>query len=552
MTVGKKLALLPGVSLAALILFAVVMLLDIRKVFDAASYATVNTVPSLLVLDKLESALSRTEVSIWQHVSTRDPAQAAKLEGTIADARSAGEASIKSYEPLISDDKDKGLLDADREALAVYGRLVDQTLLLSRSGKKSEAAELLFGQQAAAATLIGDVEAHRSYNEALGQQGADEALHVKAHALWTGVALVVLTMIAVGIIGYVIFRQLTGQLGGEPAYAAAVMQSIASGDLSIDPVVRPDDKTSLLCAAKTMVDKLKTVIGEVNSAAESLASASAQISSTAQALSQATSEQAASVEETSASMEQMTASISHTSENAKVTDGMATKAAGEASEGGDAVRQTVLAMKQIAHKIGIIDDIAYQTNLLALNAAIEAARAGDHGKGFAVVAAEVRKLAERSQIAAQEIGTVATSSVELAEKAGRLLDTIVPNIKKTSDLVQEITAASAEQTTGVVQINSAITHMSQTTQQNAGSSEELAATAEEMSAQAGQLQNAMAFFRLTGHTGASDRAAKSGMPGRAGISAVRTSGGLRPSGAAVAADIAAAAAAEEETHFVRL
>jgi len=246
------------------------------------------------------------------------------------------------------------------------------------------------------------------------------------------------------------------------------------------------------------VDKLSQVIGEVNSAAANIAGASEEVSATAQSMSQATSEQAASVEETSASVEQMSASINQNTENAKVTDGMATQASTEAVQGGEAVRETVGAMKSIAGKIGIIDDIAYQTNLLALNAAIEAARAGEHGRGFAVVAAEVRKLAERSQIAAQEIGELAESSVEMAESAGKLLDTIVPSIKKTSDLVQEIAAASEEQSSGVNQINTAMDQLNQITQQNASSSEQLAATSEEMSGQAAQLQELIAFFTVSG------------------------------------------------------
>ncbi|MDR3672052.1 MAG: methyl-accepting chemotaxis protein [Holophaga sp.] len=246
------------------------------------------------------------------------------------------------------------------------------------------------------------------------------------------------------------------------------------------------------------VEKLSETIGHVAESATNLVAASHQVSATSQTLSQGASEQAASVEETSASMEQMSASIAQNNENARVTGDIAGKTAKETVKGGDAVRQTVAAMKQIAHKIAIIDDIAYQTNLLALNAAIEAGRAGEHGKGFAVVAAEVRKLAERSQVAAEEISQLASTSVDQAEQAGSLLETIVPDIQKTSDLVQEISAASAEQNSGVGQINNAMSQISQAIQQNAAASEELASTSEEMNAQAEGIQSLMAFFTLTG------------------------------------------------------
>ncbi|MBC7416216.1 MAG: PAS domain S-box protein [Herminiimonas sp.] len=282
-----------------------------------------------------------------------------------------------------------------------------------------------------------------------------------------------------------------------------VLGGLATGDLN-QRITRDAAGTfgQLKEDANSTCEKLAGIIEDVRSAADALTSASAQVSDTAQSLSQSATEQATGVERTSASVEQMSTSVAQNTENAKVTDGMAAKSATAAVEGGDAVSKTVAAMKQIAGKIGIVDDIAYQTNLLALNAAIEAARAGEHGKGFAVVAAEVRKLAERSQVAAKEIGELAIDSVTVSERAGALLTEMIPSIRKTSDLVQEITAASEEQTTGLSQISTAMSQLNQATQQNASASEELAATAEEMSGQAEQLQGLMEFFTLGSGNGA--------------------------------------------------
>src|SRR3989338_2863608 len=273
-----------------------------------------------------------------------------------------------------------------------------------------------------------------------------------AHERYNLVFMVVVSCILLGLVlavllGTLITRSLLRQLGGEPQEAADTIKRVADGDLAVDIQLRAGDQNSMLYSLQQMVFKLRSIMGDVRMTADSLASASEQVAASAQALSQNASEQAANVEETSASVEEIAATVAQNSENAKVTDSMASQSSKDAGEGGAAVREMVNAMRQIAGKIGIIDDIAYQTNLLALNAAIEAARAGDHGKGFAVVAAEVRKLAERSQVAAQEIGAVASDSVTLAERAGQLLDQMVPSIRKTADLVQEISSASREQNT---------------------------------------------------------------------------------------------------------
>ncbi len=240
--------------------------------------------------------------------------------------------------------------------------------------------------------------------------------------------------------------------------------------------------------------------------AEGLASAAAQLAQTSQALSQGTSEQAASVEETSASLEEMAASISQNADNSRQMETMASSSERDTETASASVTQTVGAMKEIASKIAIIEEIAYQTNLLALNAAIEAARAGEHGRGFAVVASEVRRLAERSQVSAREISTLASTSVDVAEKSGTLLSELLPSITQTSELVQEVAATSAEQATGVGQMNRAMSLVSEVTQRNSAAAEELASTAEQLSSQALDLQDLMSYF--LSHTGSKGTASK--------------------------------------------
>jgi len=255
----------------------------------------------------------------------------------------------------------------------------------------------------------------------------------------------------------------------------------------------------------TFVEKLEKIIIDARFGSAGVASAASQVSASSSALSQGTSEQAAAVEQMVSSLHQMSASITQNAENSRQMEDVALKGARDAEESGQAVKQTVGAMKTIATKISVIEEIAYQTNLLALNAAIEAARAGEHGRGFAVVATEVRKLAERSSTAAREISSLAADSVQIAEFSGNLIDGLVPAIRKTSDLVQEVAAASKEQASGVAQINTAMGSVDQVTQRAASSAEELSSTAEELAAQSETLQQLMSFFKVGAQTYAETR-----------------------------------------------
>jgi methyl-accepting chemotaxis protein len=312
--------------------------------------------------------------------------------------------------------------------------------------------------------------------------------------------LISLFAIVLGItISIYITRAVLKDVGGEPSEVAYIAKEISEGNLALyfDPSRKG---VGIYGAIRNMTHKLSEMVATISNGADNIAMASQQISSGSQQMSQGASEQASSVEEVSSSMEEMTSNIQQNTDNAQQTEKIAQSASQKSELVNKAANDSVVSMKEIASKVSIIGEIAFQTNILALNAAVEAARAGEHGRGFAVVAAEVRKLAERSRLAANEIDQLSKSSVNVTEESGKVMAAIVPEIEKTAKLVQEISAASIEQNAGVEQINGAIQQLNQVTQQNAAASEELATSAEELASQADQLKDIISFFK-TDHQG---------------------------------------------------
>jgi methyl-accepting chemotaxis protein len=423
-----------------------------------------------------------------------DPSAIRGYEAQIDELKRRGAALTDELEKMGVDDPGRQLVDALREHRKQYADAFTRAKALLDGGNREAAtAELnahVFPALRETQKAWDDFVEHQSrLIDAAAAEAADR--YASGRTLTLGLMLAAF-LVAVGVAIYV-----TRSITGPVLAAVGAAERIAGGDLR-DPVevTSNDEVGKLQGAMREMSLKLAQVIGEVRGGAAALAGASAQVSSTSQTLSQGTGEQAASVEETTSSLEEMSASITQNAESSRRSEAMASEGAKNAEESGKSVEETVAAMKEIAEKISIIEEISYQTNLLALNAAIEAARAGEHGKGFAVVATEVRKLAERSQRAAKEIGGLAGSSVKVAERSGQLIVDLVPAIRKTAELVQEVSAASQEQSAGVSQVSKAMGTVDAVTQRNASAAEELASTAEEMSSQAESLQELMGFFQV--------------------------------------------------------
>jgi methyl-accepting chemotaxis protein len=503
---------------------------------DKANDVVANSLPSLSLMDQVNANLQGVMGLILQHVSAENRDEMAEVETTIKESRSATGKLIAKYEKeLLSSDKEREILrnlNADREAFWAVG---EQVLTVSRAGtadSNKRAMEMVRKQlRPLMGKYLGTIEKAVAFNQEMAAESSS-AIRGAVSSAQTGIiAGLALALLIAAFVAVFVLRSITGPLGlavglvnhvaeGDLSHsveatttdelgqmlkamngmvqnlkgAAQVATSISEGDLTVQ-AKRISDRDVLGLALTKMLENLRRTVAEVATSAGNVATGSEEMSSTAQQLSQGATEQASAAEESTSSMEEMTSSIQQNADNARQTDKIASKASEDARSSGEAVARTVNAMKQVAEKISIIEEIARKTDLLALNAAVEAARAGEHGKGFAVVASEVRKLAERSQTAAAEISHLSVDGVRIAEGAGELLTKLVPDIQKTAELVREIAASSAEQSTGAGQVNKAIQQLDQVIQQNSAASEEMASTAEELSSQAEVLQSAVAFFK---------------------------------------------------------
>ena len=455
---------------------------------------TAHRLPTVYILGQVQDNAQANVGLVLRHIAAKDAAEMSHAEAEIRDRSASNSTLIPEYEKLIMTERGRLLFEEMKAARTPLNEARDRAVDLSRSGKKNEAATVFQERMLPLnAKYMGAIANVISFNKSSADQEARsiaEAVAASLRGIVLGLFLAVAAAVAITVL---VVRRITIPL----AVAVDLLQHVGAGDLTRSAeVTSADEIGQMLTTVNSMVVNLRKIVQEVATAASNVTGGSEELSATAQQLSQGATEQASAAEESTSSMEEMTSSVQQNADNARQTDKIASKAAEDGKTGGHAVAQTVQAMKQVAEKINIIEEIARKTDLLALNAAVEAARAGEHGKGFAVVASEVRKLAERSQTAAAEISRLTVDGVKTADGAGQLLAGLVPDIQKTAELIREIAAASAEQSTGAMQVNKAIQQLDLVIQQNAAAAEEMASTAEELSGQAGALQSSIAFFKL--------------------------------------------------------
>ena len=438
----------------------------------------------------------------------------ATRQADIAKFLAANKASLAKAQPLFVTPAAKDLFARFAAVEAEYVAVMTQALTLAAAEplaqRSPELISLLNKTRDHANELDSVLDKLSQQKEVRAREAADQASSVYQTSRSFMIALV-LGSVAAGLsLGALITRSLTRQLGGEPDYAAEIAGAIADGDLTVEIATRGGDSSSLLFAMKTMRDKLVGIVSQVRAGTDTITTASSEIAQGNLDLSSRTEEQASSLEETASSMEELTSTVRQNADNARQANTLAGAASDVASKGGAVVGQVVQTMesinassRKIVDIISVIDGIAFQTNILALNAAVEAARAGEEGRGFAVVAAEVRNLAQRSAGAAKEIKALIGDSVEqveigskLVRDAGLTMDEVVGSVRRVADIMQEITAASSEQSAGIEQVNMAIVQMDQVTQQNAALVEQAAAAAESMQDQATALNQIVSVFRL--------------------------------------------------------